>query len=174
MTDDALPKVRKHSRTSLWLIGFGLLVLLLAGIALPQHGPQKNGCQYESGLQMQQIAIAAALYRDDHAGSYPERLSQLVPNYISERGFYFHCKYGEAFTPPLANTEPKLIDAFSPYAISALGDGRAVVFERLPMWSDHTVGYFLVSGDVQSLQTMQRNRVSQVEFAKNYLKLFNP
>jgi hypothetical protein len=158
---------------AIWL-GVGLIILVLAGVALPGHPSAEWVCQANSAAQMQQIGLASALYRDDHGGKYPERFSQLIPDYIPEpEVFYVRCKDTSALLPPKADHDPKLVDAFSAYGFSALGDGRAVVFERLSLWSDHTVGFQVVPGSIQAAQNLHY-RLPQTEFFRQYSASFKP
>jgi hypothetical protein len=181
VSDDGQTVKRKAGWSiSTWL-GFSLVLLVFVGLALPSFGPQTLGCQIQSASQMKLIGVAAEAYRTDH-GAYPKRLSQLAPEYISPELFCFRCRYGAAFVPANADKDLKLIDAFSAYEIQILGDGRALIFERLPMWSDQTIGFYLVpqetlptgsearfAGGVQL-----RDRLPREEFAKLYSACFGP
>lgn len=153
-----------------------MIILILAAIALPGHGPQLRGYQAISRSKMNQIALALVLYRDDHKGSYPQRLSLLFPDYIpAPQCFYIPNKYNSAFTPLNAFSDPKLIDAFSAYGFSELGDGRSIIFERAVSWSDRTIGFVLFSDPTKSTETpLSPNRLSQEEFAMQYAKSFKP
>jgi len=121
---------------------------------------------------MREIGIAAETYRADH-GAYPKRLSQLAAEYASPGLFYFRCRYGAAFVPANADKDLKLIDAFSAYEIQILGDGRALIFERLPMWSDQTIGFYLVPQEAPPTGSESR-RLPREEFAKLYSAGFGP
>ena len=181
MSDDRQIVKRKAGLgISTWL-GFSLVLLVCAGFALPSFGPRTRGCQTQSASQMRQIGIAAETYRADH-GAYPERLSQLAADYASPGLFYFRCPYGAAFVPANADRDLKLIDAFSTYGLQILGDGRALIFERLPMWPDQTIGFYLVpqetpptgseAGFASGVQT--RDRLPRAEFARLYSASFGP
>jgi hypothetical protein len=154
-----------------WIVAGVILAAVAAGVSFPQHGPQRKGCQLVSALQMHQIARAAALYAQDN-GTLPERLAQLVPDYAATpKLFYFTCRYGTTFKPPDAETNPELIDAFSPYSLLSLGNGRAVVFERLPMWSDETIGFQLLTSK-GATDPPRDHRLPRGEFARRYLQGF--
>ena len=172
MSDDGQTVKRKVGLgISTWL-GFSLVLLVFFGLALPSFGPRTLGCQIESVTQMRQIGVAAESYRMDH-GAYPQRLSQLAPEYISPGLFYFRCRYGAAFVPANANKDLKLIDAFSAYEMQILGDGRALIFERLPMWSDRTIGFYLVPQETPPTG-IEARRLPREEFAKLYSAGFGP
>jgi hypothetical protein len=171
---NAVPQTKRKAgrRVVLWLC-VALFLLFLAGSSFPGHGPRKRGCQFQSDIQMHQIAICIVLYSRDHGGAFPGRLSQLVPDYLPEtRVFYFTCRYGTIFTPPNADNEPRLIDTFSPYSLLPLPDGRALVFERLPMWSDDTIGFQIVSNDMQPNEPLRHSRLPRDEFSRQYLHGF--
>jgi hypothetical protein len=182
MTASDQPVKQKCGWRILSWLGGALFVFLLIGVALPSFGPLKNGCQMGSASQMYQIGITIVAYRRDHQGTYPQRLSELVPDYASPAIFYCRCKYATAFVPSKFDKELKLIAAFSAYGLLTLDDGRAVVFERLSMWSDHTIGFFIVPKHLPeddkelklAFDLPLRNRLPQDDFARQYLKSFNP
>jgi hypothetical protein len=174
VTSEARPKRRFIGRVAPWL-AIVLFVAFVAGISFPAHGPQKSGCQWISAIHMQKIAIAASLYSQQHGGTYPEKLSQLVPDYIEDSGaFYFTCRYGTTFKPLNADSEPKLIDIFSPYSLLAIGEGRAIVFERISMWPDATIGFHLIPDDNSLNGSLQHRRLAPDDFARQFLNDFKP
>jgi hypothetical protein len=148
-----------------------LLFVLFLGFAMPEGGTYRSGCQTQSENQMRQIAIALSLYHGDHH-EFPQRLSALVPDYVPTTDiFYFRCRYGAAFVPSGASKDLKLIDIFSPYELRTLGDGGAVVFERVPLWPDGKVGFCLLR---PASDYLSGSRVPREEFASRYSKLFQP
>ena len=175
--DDPPPNKPKSGKRWVTVLIVALFFVLLASIAMPSFGPKKAGCQLESETRMYQIALAVSAYHSDHQ-HFPERLSELVPDYASTDNFYFRCPYGAAlFIPSGASKDPKLIDVFSPYELRTLGDSGAVVFERVPLWSDGKVGFCLIPPSLipqSPFYSRPRNRISQEEFASRYSKQFQP
>jgi hypothetical protein len=177
---DPLPDKPKSGKGWVTVLCVGLLFVILAGFAMPGHGPKKAGCQLENAEQIYQIATAASAYRSDHQ-RFPERLSELVPDYVPTTDvFYFRCPYGGAFVPPDADKDPKLIDVFSPYELRTFGDEGAVVFERVPLWSDGKIDFCLIrrkysySAAVGPDPLSSISRITREEFASRYRKLFQP
>lgn len=152
-----------HSRWSQLrsVFGYFLLGVLIVEIFFlwtifgrPVSGVYLKGSQTVSASHMRQIAIAASVYKSDH-GSYPVRLSQLVPDYLNDTCiFYLHTKYDNAIIPPNAmneSTDPKLIDAQASYAIQQTSGGGAVIYERFT-WKDGRTGYYFVTDNTTDLQ----------------------
>jgi len=151
----------------------GALLILVAMPAIPRSGPQKRGTQVKSDNQMRQIALAAVMYRNDHNGAFPQFLSMLVPDYVPEPSlFYLPSSYNAAFIPSAANSEPKLIDAFSSYSLLVLKDGRAVIFERSVIWPDHKIGFLIIANDLT--HSDMPKRVSLEDFALLCAGSFKP
>ncbi|MEO8206443.1 MAG: hypothetical protein ABI615_09705 [Chthoniobacterales bacterium] len=117
---------------------------------------------------MKEIASAMMAYESEHSGRLPDRLSQLAPYLKDTESFYFPCGRHSMFVPSHGDAEPRFIDIFSSYGFSPLSDGRAVVFERLPIWQDHSIGYCVITRS----GSMQAGRVQPEEFQLRYLRDF--
>ena len=173
MTNEPARSKRNVWRTLTRVLVVGLLVLVFVGLFFPGSGPRKRGCQIASIYRMREIATALKAYERDK-GKLPERMSQLFPTYVPEtRIFYFRCRYGSTFTPDGADSQVKLVDLFSPYGFAALSDGAVVVFERVSMWSDHTIGYCLTRTNPNSGELLS-GRLPQPDFERTYLHDFKP
>ncbi|MBN1809488.1 MAG: DUF4190 domain-containing protein [Planctomycetes bacterium] len=94
----AIPGIKKDERLSgkgLAIAGIVLSILgmlsalgtLVAGMFLMQHG----GGLIQQGVgaaKMAQIKIAMDFYAENNAGRYPDRLSELVPDYIGDTDLF--------------------------------------------------------------------------------------
>ena len=120
------------------------------------------------------IATLIEDFQQDNEGRLPARMSQLAPLAEGLRIFYFRCRVGSARVPANAETQPGLIDLFSPYAFVPLPDGRVVVFERVRIWQDdERIGYCLTSSDFREPPSAVE-RVTPQEFADKFLATFAP
>ena len=157
-----------------WSIGV-LVLGILMWISLPTHAPQEKSCQTKSLAQMRQIATAIELYQLNNAGKPPARLSELVPTYIQSVSiFYLRCGNVPGVKPPNDDFNPKLIDMFSLYDLTMLTDGRVVVYERVPMWSDHKMSYCVTSKGTAIPGYVPNWHVLPDEFRTKYLQDFKP
>ncbi|MEO6054599.1 MAG: hypothetical protein ABIP97_11345 [Chthoniobacterales bacterium] len=163
MNEAASPK-----RSRWWYIAaFGIVVFF--GITWSLRPSQRDE-QIVSFLHMKALASAILAYESEHSGKLPDRLSQL-PAYLKDgRILYFSCGRNELFTPANADSEPRLIDIFSSYGFSPLSDGRVVIYERLPTWSDHSIGYCVITRTGETAT----KRVQSAEFERRYLRDFKP
>ena len=157
-----------------WSIAL-VVLFILVGISLPGGGIQEKGCETLSLAYMKQIALAVELYQSDNAGKLPTRLSQLLPVYITSYNiFYMRCGKFANVRPPNEDPNPKLIDLFSAYDLALLSDGRAVIFERMHMWSDGKMSYCVTVKGTETPDNSQTGHVPPAEFSTRYLHDFKP
>jgi len=92
---------------------------------------------------MHDIGIALALYKEDHGGTWPESLSELVPRYLTQVATCPNARGSEdtyAYVRPTAATP---------------ADARVIVCDRHPngtrdpQWGSRVVIYLTEGGDVE-------------------------
>ena len=160
----------------------GVVVLFVLAIFLdmlfPGFGPKNLGYHLMSWTQMKQIALALNQYRQDHNGVAPRHFSELVPNYISTpKMFFMQSKYNTStcVIPANLDSQPELIDIFSPYSFIVLPDQRILVSERPGVWMDNIMSYFLLDDRNQPTNIFEGFRACRVtpeEFQQRFSRGF--
>lgn len=90
---------------------------------------------------MRQIGQALEMYQTDHANTLPNRLSELVPLYLANADVLFTQTANGSRGPYAASPDPRVIDAFSSYAVVRFKEGGFIVFEKPSPWKDNSIGY---------------------------------
>jgi hypothetical protein len=88
------------------------------------------------------IGYSVDMYRSDHDGELPQRLSQLVPQYLESRHAFTPQSWPlNAFIPLNVVAKSQLIDVFSIYAIEPLSDGGFVIYEKPSEAKNYRIGF---------------------------------
>jgi hypothetical protein len=163
---------KSGKRIAFWVIALAGIAVL-AGIALPGHGPLRNGYHAMSWTQMKQISLGIEQFRRDHHDQFPHRLSELAPEYIGSLNvFFFQSPYTTSFTPPYTAFPPELIDVFSAYIFEVLPDQRLLIAERPGLWKDGTMTYLLLDSKMEPVGTVKSCRVTPYEFELRFMRQF--
>ena len=127
-----------------WLLMGVLVVVAGAGVFFYFNNPYakgKGGPRIQSVVNLQKIGLALRDYRDDHAGKLPEKLSDLVPQYVAKTNlaiFYAPAQRAETSRslPDGWKSNPKLVDMESSYAYLGAGGvtNGVISFERPGLW----------------------------------------
>jgi len=174
MTDENNTASQPKRKWVGWVIGLTVIVILV-GLGIPGHGPQRMGYRMMSWHQMQNIALSLKAYQKDHSGKLPARLSDLLPDYYDgPELFYFASPYTTSVRPLDSSPTPALIDGFTPYGYGQLPDGAPYVFERPGMWTDGTVAYMILGHYGQPPDDWRSCRVTIEVFQKLLSKNFVP
>jgi hypothetical protein len=149
--EETRPKSKLQKRVIYGILILSALLILMAMLE-PGFGPKRQGYHTMSWQRMEQIGLAINQYRLDHAGTNPQKFSQLVPVYANWQVFFIQSKYNTSlcFMPTNVESHPELVDIFSPYSFVILPDKRILIWERPGMWTDQsTMRYLLFDNDIQ-------------------------
>jgi hypothetical protein len=72
------------------VVGIGLIGLLMGTVYADGHNGREYSTRIGCSRNLRQIALASMLYADDNEGAFPDRLSQLHPDYV-ENARCFSC-----------------------------------------------------------------------------------
>ncbi|MFK5924818.1 MAG: type II secretion system protein [Verrucomicrobiota bacterium] len=93
---------------------------------------------------VRQIALAVEAYANDKGSKFPEKWSQLMPNYI-------HKDEGQLFLkeinrkPELKSASPGTVDAESIYCLAECQGGMWIVYEQPGSWEEGWVAWGWIS-----------------------------
>ena len=117
--------------------------------------------------RMYGIAVAIGAYSDAHHDNLPQKMSDLVPDYLDDPKYLLFCSRDSS---PLGEvdlmTHRELIDLLSGYSFLRLEDHRLLVFERPGFWKNGKMIYCLLGNDREPVGFFPSSSVSPEEFVQ--------
>lgn len=132
-----MSKLLKRAGVALGYLAVLIVVFILLSVIFSGGSHlYVKGYESMSLSRMCQLATAVKLYKEDHDGAMPAKLSELYPQYVPYvDAFLFQSPYTNSVRPTDSSLDPqKVIQIYSPYVLMPLEKGRYVIFERPDLW----------------------------------------
>lgn len=144
-----------------WIIGGSVVLAVLLWGLVPHRAPLGSSAYKQASVgNMRQIASAIQLFRQDHHGKLPPRLSQLIRDVgLAPRVFFVHSRFTNSIPVSVDNRSHDLVDALSPYRLFDPGDGRFVVFEVPGFWKDGSVRFICIDPNAPAYQNSRESAI---------------